>query len=203
MAVDAAFRALRDELARLRELVKALRKEFRRSRCPDRRHAVPTRLYDTGPEIRGLLRNAAAAAKLGLTAAEVDGGGAVTRAALERCEQCLGRVRRHLKIHASDLRDLKARTDSSSPERVAWARWAAKKMERPLQAALRQVGRASEAASACWRELAACPTAAGITITNVAVGTVRAGDSVVRRDRTVKPGHLRPPDPRTDGRTST
>jgi hypothetical protein len=171
MPLDAAFLALRGELVRLRELLRAVRLEVRRG-CPDRTHCVPTRLYDAGPELSGLLRKAMAAVQLGRLA-EQDGG-TVPRAALTRCEQALRKLRRAFREHLggkdrrADLASFARRTDLPRRQRDGWIGWAVR-VEAAVRAARRQVNAATRAAAACWRELAARP-AAGITINTVAIG---------------------------------
>jgi hypothetical protein len=182
MAVDAAFLELRAELVRLRELLRAVRREARR-KCPDRGHCVPTRIYDSGPELSGLLRTALAAVRVGVLAAGGDGG-SVPRAMLTRCDQTMRKFRRAFRAHLAgpdrldDLKDLTAREDLAASGRELWAAWAAR-VEEAVRVARRQSGVATRAVGACWRELAAAPPG-GVTITNTNTNTA-VGKQVVRQ----------------------
>jgi hypothetical protein len=174
MALGPAFLGLRAELIRLGELLRAVRREAR-SKCPDREHCVPTRIYDSGPELRGLLRAAGAAAGLAVTAVEVGGAGAVPRAMLTRCDRAIGKLRRRFRecvpgaARTADLEDLPRQAGLTNRQRRRWQKWV-DRVRPAVRVARRQFAVVRSAVASCWRELATAPPAAGITITNVAVG---------------------------------
>ena len=64
MALDAALVELRDQLVRLKELLRAVRGELRK-KCPHRAHWVASRIDDTHPVVVGWLRKALGAAGSG------------------------------------------------------------------------------------------------------------------------------------------